>query len=249
MIRSIVVMLFYDIKLWFGLKSRLLSGLIRPLLWLLVIGAGFSRITVGYDYQRYLLPGLMGMTILFGSILASLSMAQERHQGLMRMLMLAPFGHYWIIVGRVLSSALIACIQVIILIVLLIGLGFFHVDHISWIALLSLIISSAILFATIGVMVAIFAGNLENFTVVMNMLIFPLFFLSGALYPIQTSPSVLKYLMLANPFTYVVDLFQTILIPEHLNLLPLSATIAILGAHWFASGSLATWKFYTKMRL
>ena len=107
-------------------RTRLVSAMVRPLIWLFVIGAGFGAVLQqagGVSYQQFLVPGVLGMTMLFGAMLAALTMVYDKESGVMRMLIMAPFPHYWIVVAKMLAAALAAVLQALLLLVLLAAAG------------------------------------------------------------------------------------------------------------------------------
>ena len=107
-------------------KTRLVSAMVRPLIWLLVIGTGFGSVigeSRGVPYQSFLIPGVIGMTMLFGAMLAALTTVYDKESGVMRMMIIAPLPHFWIVIAKVLSAALAAMLQALLLIVLLALLG------------------------------------------------------------------------------------------------------------------------------
>ncbi len=191
-------------------RGRLVSALVRPLIWLLIIGTGFEamlgRLGPG-GYQQFLVPGLIGMVLLFGAMLASLSLVYDKESGVMRMLLIAPFSRPWIVIARTGSAAMAAIAQAVMLIIVLIPLGHFPSEvSPTWLALG--LLATALTCATIGMLIAVWAKSLDNFAVIMNFVIFPVFFLSGALYPLQHLPVALKMLSAVNPFSYGVDLLK-----------------------------------------
>lgn len=191
-------------------RGRLLSAMVRPLIWLLVIGSGFGAMLQRYgstDYQQFLIPGLMCMVLLFGAMLASLSLVYDKESGVMRMLVIAPFSHYWIILARTVSAAIAGLVQVFMLIVILIAIGFLSLPVGYGLFALGLVMT-ALLCASFGMVIAVFSKSLDNFAVIMNFVIFPVFFLSGALYPLEHLPLWLKSITLLNPFSYGVDLLK-----------------------------------------
>lgn len=197
-------------------RARLLSSLVRPMIWLLVIGAGFEAAMsrTGGSYQNFLVPGVLGMTILFGAMLAALSTVNDKESGVMRLLVIAPVPHYWIILARVLSAALAAMVQALLLLVLLGVLGYLNTGMSVPLLGLAMIVTS-IACASLGMLVAAFTKTMENYAVLMNLVIFPVFFLSGSLYPVQSLPAYLSVVAHLNPFTYGVDLLKhAMLLPE-----------------------------------
>ena len=222
-IRPIYAVLEREVVKMFRQRTRLLSAMVRPLIWLFVIGAGFGTVVGrarGVDYQQFLVPGVLGMTVLFGAMLAALTMVYDKESGVMRMLIIAPFAHHWIIVAKTLSAALAGIVQAVLLLVVLAALGFLS-WKMSYALLAAGILMTALSCAGIGILVAAFTRTLDNFAAIMNFVIFPVFFLSGALYPIENLPVALKVAAMLNPFTYAVDLLKH----------------ALLGAQSAASGS------------
>ncbi len=198
----------------FRQRGRFLSALVRPLIWLFVIGAGIGA-TIGDvgdpGYQRFLLPGVLGMVLLFGAMLVALSVVYDKEFGVMRVLMIAPVAHYWIVLAKIASAVVVSLLQVIAFATLLIPLGFFDAGVSPGLLAVALL-ATAIVCASLGMLVAVFSSTLENFSVVMNFVIFPVFFTSGALYPVARLPDALQLVAMANPFTYGVDLLKHALI-------------------------------------
>lgn len=247
--RPVYAVLEREVVKMFRQRTRLLSAMVRPLIWLFVIGAGFGAVlgrTSGGNYQQFLAPGVLGMTVLFGAMLAALTIVYDKESGVMRMLIIAPFAHYWIIIAKTLSAALAGIIQALLLLVILAVLGLLS-SKIGF-ALLALgIVMTALSCAGIGILVAAFTRTLDNFAAIMNFVIFPVFFLSGALYPIDNLPPVLKAASMLNPFTYAVDLLK------HAMLTPLSATatselsvgwdLAATAGFTILAVAVASWRF------
>jgi ABC-2 type transport system permease protein len=191
-------------------RGRLLSSMVRPLLWLLVIGAGFGAMQGASGrpgYQAFLVPGVLGMTLLFGAMLAALSTVYDKESGVMRMLVIAPVAHYWIALAKALGAALAALIQALLLLALLALLG--YVSSQMSLPLLALgLFGTALACASLGMLVAAWTRTLDNYATVMNLVIFPVFFLSGSLYPVQHLPPPLRLVASVNPFTHGVDLLK-----------------------------------------
>ncbi len=213
--RPLGAILLRDLKRMLRQRGRLLSAMIRPLIWLLIIGGGFGSVfrQLGHgDYQQFLVPGVLCMSLLFGSLLASLSLVYDKESGVMRMLMVAPFAHYWILLARTLSSTIVGMVHALLLLAVLFLIGYLPLPLHAPLLLLGLL-AAALLSASFGTLIAVFSKNLENFAVIMNFFIFPVFFLSGALYPIESLPPLLKWTALINPFSYGVDLIKHALLP------------------------------------
>lgn len=208
--RPIYAVLEREVLRMFRQKTRLISAMVRPLIWLFVIGAGFGTVigeSSGIPYQTFLIPGVIGMTMLFGAMLAALTTVYDKESGVMRMMIIAPLPHFWIVIAKVLSAALAAILQALLLIVLLALLGYLTLD--TNFVLLSLgLVTTSLACAGIGILTASFTRTLDNFAAIMNFVIFPVFFLSGSLYPVQNLPELLRWIATINPYTYGVDLLK-----------------------------------------
>lgn len=208
-IRPVFAVVERDLVKLFRQKGRLLSALVRPLIWLLVIGAGFDALvdSKSTGYRSFLIPGVLGMSILFGALLGALSTVYEKESGVMKMMIIAPFQHYWIVFAKMTAASISACIQVFLLLLVLILLG--DIDrNINWFLLGFSVILLSITCSGIGMLVAAFSKTLDNFAAIMNFVIFPVFFLSGSLYPVTNLPGVLGIIARLNPYTYGVDLLK-----------------------------------------
>jgi ABC-2 type transport system permease protein len=191
-------------------RGRLVSAMVRPLLWLLVIGAGLGAVHAKHGeagYQAFLVPGVLGMTLLFGGMLAALATVYDKESGVMRMLVIAPIEPFWIVLAKVLGATVSALLQAFLLLMILALLG-----YLSWdlsIPLLAVgLLATALACSSLGMLVAAWSRSLDNYATMMNLVIFPVFFLSGALYPVQQLPQALRFAATLNPFTYGVDLLK-----------------------------------------
>jgi len=233
------------VKLW-RQKGRLLSALVRPLIWLFVIGAGFEATVGGGEgsYRSFLVPGVMGMAILFGALLGALSTVYEKESGVMRMLVIAPFAHRWIVFAKMQAAAISAVFQALLLLIILAVLGDLPA-HTDW-ALLALgIFATAYACAGIGMLVAAFSKTLDNFAAIMNFVIFPVFFLSGSLYPVGNLPGALGIAAHLNPYTYGVDLLKHAL-PQptgHDSDFAWTLDLAVLAGFTLLAFAVSAWRF------
>ena len=195
-------------------RGRLVSALVRPLIWLLVIGGGFGALLgdeASGGYQRFLSPGLLGMVMLFAAMLVSLSVVYDKEFGIMRLLIISPLPHYWVVIAKTVSGMVVAVVQAGAFAVLLALLGYIA-GNVSLPLLVLGLFATALACASLGMLIAVWSSTLDNFAVVMNFVIFPVFFLSGALYPVQQLPDILKIVAVVNPFTYGVDLLKHALV-------------------------------------
>jgi ABC-2 type transport system permease protein len=227
----------------FRQKGRLISSMVRPLIWLLVIGSGVGSMLQGEQqagYLSFLVPGIVAMTLLFAALLSALTLVYDKEFGVMRMMLIAPIAHYWIVISKLIAATIIAMVQAVMLLVILLLLGLVEIQT----ALLLLVPASAtaICCAAIGGLIAAWSKTLDNFAVIMNFFIFPLFFLSGALYPVSQLPEFLKYIVLINPFSYGVDLMKHA-VPAATSDFSIWTDIAVLVGFSVVAMTIACWRF------
>ena len=210
LLRPFIAVLEREVLKLLRQRGRLLSAMVRPLLWLLVIGAGLSAVQGKHGepgYQAFLVPGVLGMTLLFGGMLAALATVYDKESGVMRMLVIAPIEHYWIVLAKALGATVSALLQALLLLLILAFLGYLS-RHMSIPLLAAGLLGTALACSSLGMLVAAWSRTLDNYATMMNLVIFPVFFLSGSLYPVQHLPEVLRFVATLNPFTYGVDLLK-----------------------------------------
>ncbi|HEX4856814.1 MAG TPA: ABC transporter permease [Limnobacter sp.] len=240
-------------------RDRLAAAMVRPLLWLWIIGGGMQALA-GEDYTSRLLPGIVGMTLLFGGMVGGLSIALDKDAGTMRLLVTAPVNTCHVLIAKTLGAAMAALVQVGLLLLLLLllegvyllclefgldlqtvlpWLGRTHIPHIPM--LLGASILAALACAALGVLCGTFAKTIDGFAVMMNFVIFPVFFFSGALYPVEPMPALARSAALLNPFSYCVDLLRHAFNSHaEFNML---TSVAILLVSTVLILTVAGWKF------
>lgn len=208
---AVYVIVAREFKKFVREKSRLISTLARPLIWLFLVGGGMSRLVspgmgmgMSISYLQFIFPGILGMTILFSSIFSSISIIWDKEFGLMKEILVAPVSRFSIVVGKALSGTIISVIQAAIILALFpflgIKLGIFAIiETLIICVLLSFCLSS------FGIVIATFYESFESFSVIMNFIVMPMFFLSGAMYPVKMLPEILKMVTRLNPLTYGID--------------------------------------------
>jgi ABC-2 type transport system permease protein len=199
--------------------GRLVSSLVRPLLWLAVFAAGFRNvfgvaIIEPYDtyipYDVYIAPGLIGMILLFNGMQSSLAMVYDREMGLMRLLLTAPVPRWWILAAKLLATAVLSLLQALafVIVAALLGTGLpllgAHTPHV-----LLATVSAALMLGALGLLLSVHIRQLENFAGTMNFVIFPMYFMSTALYPLwkleESGAQWVYQLARFNPFTHAVE--------------------------------------------
>ncbi len=197
--------------------GRLLSALVRPLLWLLVFAAGFQNVfgvaiappyETYIEYRVYLLPGLLGMVALFNGMQSSLAMVYDREMGVMRLLLTAPLPRWWILACKLMGGATLSLAQML---AFLLAAWAFSIELLPAGLLLALpvFLLSALMLGALGLVLSVYVKQLENFAGTMNFVIFPMFFLSTALYPLwklqESGAWIVHLLARFNPFTHAVE--------------------------------------------
>jgi ABC-2 type transport system permease protein len=200
-------------------RERFVSALVRPLVWLFIFAAGF-RSTLGvaiippYEtyilYEVYITPGLLGMIQLFNGMQSSLSMVYDREMGSMRTLLVSPLPRWFLLLGKLLAGTLVSVLQAYTFLAVA---WFYDVQAPpeGYLTLLPALVLSGLMLGALGLLLSSFIKQLENFAGVMNFVIFPMFFLSTALYPlwkIQESSELLETLARYNPFSQAVELIR-----------------------------------------
>lgn len=231
-----------EVLRFFQQRSRLLSALVRPLLWLVVFAAGF-RAALGVSimepygtyitYQQYITPGLCCMIILFNGMQSSLSMVYDREMGSMKVLLMSPLPRPYLLCCKLIASALLSLLQVVIFL-LFAQLVDVDIPLLGYLSAIPAIFLIAFFLGALGLMLSNLIKQLENFAGVMNFVIFPMFFLSSALYPLWKMKEAsiwLYWICEFNPFTACVELLRFALYGQ----LNFSALLTVLIATSIAS--------------
>jgi ABC-2 type transport system permease protein len=229
-------------------RERFISALVRPLVWLFIFAAGF-RATLGvaisppYEtyilYEVYITPGLVGMIQLFNGMQSSLSMVYDREMGSMRILMVCPLPRWFLLMSKLIAGVSVSILQVYVFLTI----AWCYDIEPPWEGYLYLfptLILSGVMLGALGLLLSSFIKQLENFAGVMNFVIFPMFFMSTALYPLwkmKESSVLLHNLAHYNPFSQAVELIRFSLYGEfnqYAFLYTLAAfvifmTIAVMG--------------------
>jgi len=211
---AVYVIVLREFKKFVRERSRLISALARPLFWLFLVGGGMSRLVrpEGVSYTQFIFPGILGLTVLFSSMFSSISIIWDKEFGFMKEILVAPVSRFSIVVGKALSGTVVSLIQAVAVLLFFPFLGLkLGVPEVLAVILLCGLVSFSI--SAFGIVLATFYESYESFTVIMNFIIMPMFFLSGAMYPVKLLPGPLKLAAKANPLTYGVDTLKHILTP------------------------------------
>jgi ABC-2 type transport system permease protein len=217
-IRGIYTLWLREIKRYLRDRVRIISSFVQPLLWLLIFGSGIgssirSSGTLGnLTYQQYIFPGIIGQTLLFTSMFMGISVIWDREFGFLKEILVAPISRFSVFLGKMLGDSTDAVIQGIIVFVLGLLLGI-TLNPLMFLEALPIMVLITFGLVGIGLTVASFIESLESFGVIQSFINLPLFFLSGALFPIgKDAPNWLQTASSFNPLTYGVDALRTIIL-------------------------------------
>ncbi len=235
-----------EFKRWTRSRSRIIGSMAQPILWLLLFGTAFdamfsSRLptdgagaAVGevVDFKSFFTPGIVAMTVLFGSIFAGISLIFDREFGFLKEIMVAPVSRTSIVAGKGLGGATSAVISGMLILVMatLIGAQFTPDIPVVLAAVLAVctVVLISLAFVNMGIAFATKIQNFEGFQMVMNFLVMPMFFLSGAFYPVNDMPSWLQTATYADPLFYGVDALRHCFNGTEAAALPLGLDMAVM---------------------
>jgi ABC-2 type transport system permease protein len=200
-------------------RERFISSLVRPLLWLFIFAAGFRQV-LGVSiippyktyvlYEVYITPGLCGMILLFSGMQSSLSMVYDREMGNMRTLLVSPFPRWFLLAAKLFAGVAVSVLQVYVF-VLVAWFWNVKMSAAGYALVLPALVLSGLMLGALGMLLSSVVKQLENFSGIMNFVIFPMYFASSALYPlwrVKESSPILYKICQANPFTYAVELIR-----------------------------------------
>jgi len=205
---TIYILWLRQLKRYLRSRSRIFGSLGQPLLFLLALGFGlgpvFQRAGQG-NYIHFLAPGVIAMSVLFTSIFSGIEIIWDKEFGFLKETLVAPVSRLNIMIGRTLGGATIAVFQGLIIFLISLLIGFRPQSPVGVITGLIIMIITAILFTALGTAIASKMEDIHGFQLVMNFLIMPLFFLSGALFPLQGLPKILEIITRIDPLSYAID--------------------------------------------
>jgi len=239
-----------QLKRYFRSKSRIIGSLGQPLLFLVALGFGlgpvFQKAGQG-NYLEFLAPGIVAMSILFLSVFNGMEVIWDRQFGFLKETMVAPVPRWQIMMGRTLGGATVAVMQGILVLVLSMLVGFSPV-YSFWMIALSLVFMFliALMFTAFGTAIASVLEDMHGFQLIMNFLVMPIFFLSGALFPLAGLPKVVGIITAIDPLSYGVDgLRGTLVGAAHYGLMPDFLILAVITAVFIGFGSY----FFSKIQV
>lgn len=218
-LRALRGILYRELYRFIHQRERFVSALVRPLLWLFIFAAGF-RSTLGmaimppYEtyilYEVYIVPGLLGMVQLFNGMQSSLSMVYDREMGSMKSLLISPLPRWYLLTSKLLAGVLVSIIQAYVFLAIARAYGI-EPPASGYLYVFPALVLSGLMLGALGLLLSSLVKQLENFAGIMNFVIFPMFFLSTALYPLwklQESSAIIPVIASFNPFTHAVEMIR-----------------------------------------
>jgi ABC-2 type transport system permease protein len=217
-------------------RLRAFSSLVQPVLFLLVLGTGLSSLArrglpAGIDFKTYIYPGVLAMSVLFTSLFSAASIVWDREFGFLREMLVAPVSRSAIVIGKCLGGATVATLQGMVILALA-GLAHVPYDPVLFLTLIGELLLLSFTLTAFGVMMAARIKQIQAFMALTQMLVMPLFFLSGALYPLNGLPGWLTVLTRLDPLTYIVDPMRHAVF-SHLPIPPGMAAALSPSVTWF----------------
>jgi ABC-2 type transport system permease protein len=242
---AIYILWLRELKRYTRSRVQIIASLGQPLLYLMVLGFGlgpvFQRAGSG-SYLQFVAPGVIGMTVLFSSIFSGLGLLWDRQFGFLKETLVAPVPRLEIMIGRTLGGATVAVIQGLLVTVVCVLSGFRPVSAAMFPVVLVFMMLIAAVFSALGVAIGSSLQDMQGFQLIMNFLVMPIFFLSGALFPLTGLPKALALATSLDPLSYGIDGMRWVLLGKAhygatLDVEVLAAAAAVLmvfGAHRFS---------------
>ncbi|WP_188187644.1 ABC transporter permease [Nonomuraea sp. SYSU D8015] len=234
-LRAIKIVLHREILRFVNDRTRMLSMLVQPVLWLFVMGTGLGSLVQGsipgIDFRTFMYPGMISMTVIMTGMFSAGSIVWDREFGFLREMLVAPVSRGAIVVGKCLGGALVATAQGVIILAMagLVGVPY---SPGLMITLLAEMFLAAFTITAFGVMLAARMKNMQTFFGLVQMAVMPMIFLSGAMFPLANLPGWLHTLTVVNPMTYAVDPMRQAIF-AHIETPPQVSAMLNPGVTWF----------------
>lgn len=240
---AIYILWLRDVKRYFYDKARIFASLGQPILFLFVLGSAFSPVYSGkggVNFSEFIFPGIVSMTVLFTSIFSAISIVWDREFGFLKEVLVAPVSRWAIVIGKAFGGSTVAVMQGCLMLFLapLVGVKLSFLIVVESIAVMFLI---AFAITGLGIVIAARMKEMEGFQMIVNFVIMPIFFLSGALFPLDRLPPWLTILTRIDPLTYGVDLLRGVMIHVH-SFMPL-LSLAVVLVFTFIMFAIAVFEF------
>ncbi|MCW4003387.1 MAG: ABC transporter permease [Candidatus Bathyarchaeota archaeon] len=245
--RGLYTLWLREVKRFMRDKARVVISFVQPLLWLVIFAGGFgARILIpGTNYQQYLFPGIIGQTLLFTAMFMGISVIWDKEFGFMKEILVSPVSRFTIFIGKMLGDSTATLLQGVIVFVFgfILGIPF---DPLTLVVALPIMLLIVIGLVSVGLIIASFIGSLENFGAIQTFINLPLFFLSGALFPISGvgTPEWLRVASIFDPLTYGIDALRTVILGSAWTpIQPLYINLAVVGVFDVVMVVVGTWAF------
>ncbi|MEP6946542.1 MAG: ABC transporter permease [Acidobacteriota bacterium] len=212
---AIYILWLRELKRYIRSRAMIVASLGQPLLYLLVLGFGlgpvFQKAGNG-SYLQFVAPGVIGMSVLFTSVFSGIGLLWDRQFGFLKETLVAPVPRWTVMLGKTLGGATVATIQGLVVLIICLIAGF---RPVSWLMLplaVGFMIMTAIVFAGLGVAIGSMLKDIQGMQLIMNFVVLPIYFLSGALFPLEGLPSALNFLTRIDPLSYGVDGLRNVLL-------------------------------------
>ena len=234
--RAVYIIWLRDLKRHFRDRARIIGSLATPIIFIFILGQGLGS-TIGQnlpvaagsiDYKTFMFPGILGMTVLFAGVFASVSIVWDREFGFLKEMLVAPVPSWSIALGKVISGATIASFQGCIMLLLapFAGVKLSPVIVLELIPTLFLVACSM---TGLGVLVASRLKSMQGFQMIMNFIMMPMFFISGAMFPLANAPAWMDMLAKIDPLTYGVDALRGIMLSDLPSRYALTTDIGLIA--------------------
>jgi ABC-2 type transport system permease protein len=251
-LRGFYTLWLREVKRYLRDRTRIVSSFVQPLLWLVVFGAGIGAALrggfqiAGVNYQSLIFPGIVAQTLLFTAMFMGISVIWDREFGFLKEILVAPISRFSLFLGKMFGDSTDAIIQGVIVFAIAIPLGI-QFSLTSFLICLPLMLLITIGLVSVGLVIASFMGSLESFGAIQSFINLPLFFLSGALFPITGSNiGWLETASRLNPLTYGVDALKAVILGAPyapFQIQPLIVDVAVVGAFDLIMIAIGTWAF------
>ena len=241
----IYILWLRELKRYVRSRSQIVASLGQPMLYLLVLGFGlgpvFKKAGQG-NYLQFVAPGVIGMTVLFSSIFSGLGLLWDRQFGFLKETLVAPVSRLQIMIGRTMGGATVAVIQGLLVTTVCLIAGFRPVNFATVPLALGFMVLIALLFAALGVAIGSSLQDMQGFQLIMNFLVMPIYFLSGALFPLTGLPRALAAVTRLDPLSYGIDGMRSVFLGHSafdpridlLVLMVVGSILLVFGAYRFS---------------
>ncbi len=233
-IRAARIVCHRELLRWVKDRRRLAAGLVQPLLWLFVLGTGLSRVVSagaeGVDFRTFLFPGVLAMSVMFTAVFSGVSVVWDREFGFLREMLVAPIRRASIMAGKCLGGGIVATVQALVILAMA-GLAGVPYSPVLMLELVGLLFLASVAITAFGLLLGARVANVQSVMPVIQTVITPMMFLSGALYPTSGLPTWLAIATKVNPVTYAVLPMRHVLF-SHLHLSPQAARLLDHGLTW-----------------